>query len=179
MAKGDLKVVGGAAVTPVYKFASEDRTTSTHNATTKPGEPVEAGGTGNNFALLLIDGDPNQTSSNRFIGLAHNESTETSSADGYVDVEICIPMLTIIEGKATTATNVNTQAKFDAIQNDAITLDGIVAITGDTDTTPYTINEDEGDDPNDHGLVIVGGDFASGKLHVAVKPLVTLFGNNL
>lgn len=179
MAKGDLRVVGGSAVTPVYKFASEDRTTSTTLATAKPGEPVEANGTGNNFALIILSGEPVQAQSNRFIGLAHNESTETSSADGYVDVEVCIPMLTILEGNATTAANIDTQAKFDALQNDAITLDGIATIGLSTETTPYTIDENEGDDPNDHGLVIVGGDFLSGKLHVIVKPMVTLFGNNL
>ena len=179
MAANDLRVVGGAAVTPVFKFATDDRTTSTILATIKPGEPVEAGGTGNNFAILILTGEPVQASSTRFIGLAHNESTETSSADGYVDVECVVPMLTVIEGRATTAANVNTQAEFDAIQCDTITLDGITAIGNSTATTPYTIDEDEGDDPNDHGLVIVGGDINRGTLQVVVKPMVTLFGNNL
>ena len=176
---GDLRVVGGAAVTPVFKFASEDRDTSTTTVTIKAGDAVEAGGTGNNFALFLITGDPTQTSSNRFIGPAHNESTETATADGYVDVECVVPMLTVLEGNATTKANIDTAAEFDAIQNDTVALDGITAITGNPATTPYTIDEDEGDDPNDHGLVIVGGDIARGTLQVVVKPLVTLFGNNL
>lgn len=180
MALGDVKIVGGAASGNVFQYATQDRTASTINATIKAGEPVEAGDAGNNFAILLINGDPVQGSNNRMIGIAHEESDETSTVDGHVDVEHVIPMLTVFEARVTTPANVNTQAEFDAIQNDSVTFDGIAAITGNTDTTPYTIDENEGDDPNDHGLVIVGWDInRAANLQVVLKPLVSLFGNNL
>lgn len=179
MAKGDVTVVGNAAVTPTFTFASEDRTTSTTVATIKAGEPVEAAGTGNNFAYPIVNGDPVQAGSSRFIGPAAKESTETSAADGYVDVECVIPMLTILECRVSTPANVNTQAEWDAIQNDAVTFDA-AAINASRDTTPFTVDEDEGDDPNDHGLVLIGWDInRPAYLQFVVKPLVTLFGNNL
>lgn len=179
MAKNDIKIVGGVSG-GVFSWSTDDRTTSAMLATIKPGEPVEAGLTGNNFALLLITGEPVQASSTRFIGIAHKESTETSSAEGEVDIEHIVPMGTILEAKAATAANVNTLAEWRDLQGDAVTFDGIAAIGDSTETTPYTIDEDEGDDPNDHGLVMVG--WSSERptvIQFVVKPLVTLFGNNL
>src|SRR3990167_2846435 len=145
MAKSDIKVVGGLSG-GVFSWSTDDRTTSTHAAAIKPGEPLEAGLTGNNFALLLLTGEPVQASSTRFIGIAHSESTETASAEGEVEIEHIVPMCTVLEANA----------------------------------TPYTIDENEGDDPNDHGLVMVG--WSSERptvIQFVVKPMVTLFGNNL
>lgn len=178
MAKSDVRIVNGPSG-GVFQWAVEDRTTSTTVASIKPGEPVEAGGTGNNFALPIVDGEPVQAQSTRLIGIGASESTETSSADGYMLVEHVIPMATVLECRVNTAANVNTQAEFDAIQGDSITFDA-AAINASRDTTPYTIDENEGDDPNDHGLVVVGWDInRPAFLQVVVKPLVTLFGNNL
>lgn len=178
MAKLDVKVVGGPSG-GVFNWAVEDRTGTTTVASIKPGEPVEAGGTGNNFALPCVNGDPVQAGSSRMIGIGASESTETSSADGYMDVEHIIPMATVLECAVTTPANVNTRAEFDGIQGDTVCFDA-AAINASRDTTPFTIDEDEGDDPNDHGLVIVGWDERRPTvLRVVVKPLVTLFGNNL
>lgn len=182
MARGDITIVNGAAASNVFSWATDDRTTSTINATIKAGEPVEAGGTGNNFAILLINGEPNQTDTTRMIGIASADSNETSSADGEVDVHHIVPMATVLRCRAATPANVNTLAEWRALQGDTVTFDGITAITGDTDTTPYTIDENEGDDPNDHGLVMVGWDKSANTpafIQFVVKPLVTLFGNNL
>lgn len=179
MARGDVRVVGNAAVTPAFKFAVEDRTASTTVAVIQPGEPVEAGGTGNNFALPIVNGEPVQAQSTRFIGPGKTVSTETATLDGYMEVDCVIPMCTILECRVTTPANVDTQAEFDAIQNDTVCFDA-AAINASRDTTPFTIDEDEGDDPNDHGLVIIGWDInRPAFLQVVVKPLVTLFGNNL
>lgn len=179
MAKGDVRVVGNAAVSSVFKYAVEDRTTSTTVAVIQPGEPVHAAGTGNNFVQPIIDGEPVQAQSTRLVGIGASVSTETSSADGYMDVQHVIPMVTVLECRANTPGNVDTQAEFDAIQNDAVTFDA-AALNASRDTTPYTIDENEGDDPNDHGLVIIGWDIdRPAMIQVVVKPLVTLFGNNL
>ena len=180
MARGDIKVVGNAAITNTFNFAVDDRTASTILATIKPGEPVEAGGTGNNFAILILNGEPVQASSTRLIGPAATESTETSTVDGYVDVHCVVPMCTILECRVTTAANVNLRSEWDDLQGDTVTLDAIAALTDSTSTTPYTIDEDEGDDPNDHGCVMVGWDInRPAVVQFVVKPLVTLFGNNL
>lgn len=180
MAKGDIAVVGAIAVTPTFKFASEDRTTTSQLNTTKPGEPVRAAGTGNNSALRVLGDTPTQAASTRFIGIAANESTETSTVDGHVDVQVVIPMVTIMEARATTPANVDTLAEWDLLQCDTVCFDGIAAIGDSTDTTPYTIDENEGDDPNDHAFVMIGWDSQRPQfIQFVVKPLVTLFGNNL
>lgn len=179
MARGDVRVVGNKAITPTFKFAVEDRTVSTTVAVIQPGEVVEAGGTGNNFALPCVNGDPVQAGSSRFIGPGATVSTETATVDGYMDVECVIPMCTVLECRVSTPANVNTQAEWDAIQNDTVAFDA-AAINASRDTTPFTVDEDEGDDPNDHGLVLVGWDInRPAVVQFVVKPLVTLFGNNL
>ena len=181
MATNDVRVVGGAASGNVFSWEVDDRTASTINATIKPGEPVEAGGTGLNIAILLINGQPTVTGDpTRMIGIAHNESTETGTVNGEVNVEHIVPMLTVLEARMTTVGNVDTLAEWRLIQGDAVSFDAIAAITGDTGTTPYTVDEDEGDDPNDQGLVLVDWDpNRATRLAFVVKPLVTLFGNNL
>jgi hypothetical protein len=143
LAKSDIRIVGGLSG-GVFSWSTDDRDTSTHAAAIKPGEPLEAGLTGNNFAVLLITGEPVQASSTRFIGIAHSQSTETATVEGEVDIEHIVPMSTVLEAKATTAANVNTLAEWRDLQGDAVTFDGISAVTGDADATPYTIDEDEG-----------------------------------
>lgn len=178
MALGDVRIVN-ALTGGTYEWPVEDRNTTTTVATIKPGEPVEAGGTGNNFALPIVNGEPVQAQSTRLIGIGSSVSTETATADGYMNVEHVVPMLTVLECRVTTIANVDTRAEFDAIIGDTICFDA-AAINASRDTTPYTIDEDEGDDPNDHGLVVVGWDERRPAfLKVVVKPLVTLFGNNL
>jgi len=171
VSKGDLSIVGGMAVTPVLPFRVDDRTTSSASATHKPGEPLKQNNA--NFALLCATGDPEQ-GTDAFIGIAHNESTETSTADGAVDISVVIPFITRIRGKATTVANVDTDAERLGVDMDAVTFDLTAGV--------FTIDENEADDPNVHSLVIVPGadeDPTQGWIDVYVKPLGTLFGNAL
>lgn len=178
MARGDVRVVGGLSG-GVFNWSVDDRTTSTTVAVIQPGEPVHAAGTGNNFVEPIENGEPVQAQSTRMIGLAASVSTETSSADGYVDVEHIVPMSTVLECRVTTAANVNTRSEWDDLQGDTVTFDA-AALTASRDTTPFTVDEDEGDDPNDHGLVLIGWDInRPAFIQFVVKPMVTLFGNNL
>jgi len=172
MAKADISIVGGDAVTPRQNFYVDDRTTSSASATIKPGEPVklEDAAGGNNFALLLATGEPNVTSTTRFVGIAEDESDETSAADGSVNVAIVVPYITKLRCKAHTGTNINTVAKIKLLTGDAVTFD--------LTSSKFTVNEDEGDDPNDHGLVMVDFDIEKGLVDFYVKPLTTLLGNS-
>jgi hypothetical protein len=80
-------------------------------------------------------------------------------------------MVTVLRAKATTVANIDTAAKLLAIISDAITFDNTSNV--------ITIDENEGDDPNVHGLVVIGGNISKGTLDVVVKPLATIFGNNI
>lgn len=156
MSINDIKVLKSHYGVEIFNV--EDRTTSSQAATEKPGEPVKRGGTGGNFAALLADGDP-EGGTDIMLGIVKKESTETTTVAGVVEVEIVGPG-TMLEGKATSATNINTAAKLLAIQGDFVCFDVTAAV--------YTIDEDEGDDPNVHGLFIVTGDITKGTLRVLV-----------
>jgi len=172
MAKADISIVGGDAVTPRQNFYVNDRTTSSASATIKPGEPVklEDAVSGYNFALILATGEPNVTSSTRFVGIAEDESDETSTADGSVNVAIVVPFITKLRCKATTVANINTVAKVKLLWGHTVTFD--------LTSTVFTVDENEGDDPNDHGLVMVDFDIEKGLVDFYVKPITTLLGNS-
>jgi hypothetical protein len=167
MAKGDVKIVGGGASTAVLPFLTDDRTTSSQTETIKPGEPVTQDN--GNFVEIVVNGGP-VNSTGLFVGIAHNESTETSSAEGEVDVEVVVPFVTRMRANATTKANV-TAANLKTYKLDAVAFDNTANV--------ITIDEDEGDDPNEHGLVIVDGDVAKGTLDFYAKPLACLLGNNV
>lgn len=152
--KNDIKIIKNPG--EARRYNAEDRTTSSQTATMKPGEPVKGAGTGRNFVYLLADGDP-EVGTDIFIGIVAEESTETSTADGTVLVHTLLPN-TMLRGKATTAANINTAAKLLALKGDYVAFDLAAGV--------FTIDEDEGDDPNVHGLCIIDGDIVKGTLDV-------------
>ena len=180
MAKADLSIVGGEAATPVVPFRTDDRTTSTHLATIKPGEALCRVPTDGHFATFVLTGEPTYTTTaSAFIGIAENESNETSTAEGTVNISVVVPYITRLRGKASTPANMDTDAELKAFLMNAVKFDGIATVAGNTTTTPYTIDENDTDDQNDAGLVIVDGDTRRGTLDVYVKPLSTLFGRSV
>jgi len=180
MAKNDVQIVAGAQNTHVVNFPADDLDTSTLVANIKAGEPVKRVGTGGDFATLIITAEPTYTTTAAtFIGIAAAEATATDTVEGSVDINVVVPYITVLRCKATTPGNIDTAAKLQAFMFNATTFDGIAALTNNTVTTPYTIDEDETDNPNDAGLVIIGGDISKGTLDVLVKPLCTVFGNSV
>lgn len=171
MAYNDIKVVSGGY--GVKQFKTDDRTTSSETATLKPGDVVKRGGAGNNFATIVLTGDP-EIGTDILIGVVAKESTETSTADGVVDVEIVGPG-TVIRGKAATSTNMDTEAELLLLLNDYVAFDRSAANSGGT----LTIDEDEGDDPNVHGLLIVAGNTARGELDCFVHTSATIFSTTV
>jgi hypothetical protein len=125
------------------------------------GDAVKAAqGTGTNYVDLVLDGDPEEAT-DMFLGITRSGSTNTAAADGVVDVEIVGPG-TIIEGKANTAANVNTDAKLLGLLFDFVCFDRSAATAAGT----ITIDEDEGTDTDVHGLTILDGDIVKGTLLV-------------
>jgi len=162
MAKNDVKIVsqGGADSVVTRTYRVDDRTTSGLTVTIKPGEPVKQSADGGNFVIPILTGDP-EIGTDMMIGIAASESTETSTADGTVEVHMVIPGVTVMRAKATTAANIDTDDKLEALLNDCVTFD-------DTALT-YTVDEDEGNDNNGHGLIIIGGDIEAGTLDFVLK----------
>ena len=160
-------IIVGGSLGAVLPFLVDDRTTSSQTETIKPGNPVTQDNA--NFVEIVVTGGP-VNSTGLLVGLAQNESTETSSAEGEVDVEIVVPFITRMRAKATTAANV-TAANLKAYKLDAVAFDNTSNV--------ITIDEDEGDDPNEHGLVIVDGNTDKATLDFYAKPLACVFGNNV
>jgi len=163
MAKSDVQIVDGAGVpTPTRKFRVEAAATAI-----LVGEPVKIGGTGSNYVIPLADGDP-EVGTDRMVGIAASASNETASADGTVEVYMILPDSTVMRAKATTGTNIDTDAELLLLLNDSVTFD--------FSSSTYTIDENEGDDPNVHGLIIVDGDIANKTLDFIMKQGVGIGG---
>lgn len=157
MGYNDIKVLKNPG--PVVKFVTDDRGTTDQStgATIKPGEPIKKVIVSSRaYALNCATGDP-EGAVDQFLGVSNNESSETSSDDGYVEV-IMAKSDTILQGKATTTSNVNTAAKIDAFRGEQVCFT--------LSSTTYSINEDEGDDQDVHALMIVDGDPVNGTLDV-------------
>ena len=116
--------------------------------------------TGTNYASLVLTGDPEQ-GTDMFAGVSRSGSTATASADGVIDVELIGPG-TVIEGKASTVANIDTDAKLLLLLNDFVCFDRSAA----TAAGILTIDEDEGTDFDVHGLMILDGRITDGRLFV-------------
>lgn len=124
----------------------------------RAGDAVKIGGTGTNYAIPCLNGDPEQ-GTDIFLGVTKSDATNTASADGVVDVEIAVPG-TIMEAKATTAANVATAAALLGVLMDFVAFDR----SADTAAGVLTLDEDEGNDNDVHGMMILDGDITSALL---------------
>lgn len=126
-----------------------------------PGDCVIKGGTGSNYAGLLLDGMPTQ-GTDVWLGVTRSTGTNTAAVDGVIDVEL-IGTGTILEATANTPANVNTDALLLAVLNDFVNFDrsttGIAGV--------LTVDENEGDTMGTLSLCILDGDITTGRLRVA------------
>ena len=169
MAQNDIKVLKHPG--EVRQFVVEDRTTSAEGVAFYFGEGALKGAAEANYVSHLCTGEPT-IGAKEFIGITKGNSDETASADGTVDIYTIVPNQTVLRAKATTVANVNTEAKIYALTMDWVAFDVSTTTGGGTET----IDENEGDDPNVHGLQIIDGDIINGTLDVIVHSMVTTAG---
>lgn len=153
MAKGDISIVdtGGLNVVPTRTYKVQDRTSSSESRAMAAGDPIKKSG---NYALLCASGDPEQ-GTDTMLGIAAKASTETATADGEVEAYVCAPNV-VFRAKATTPANMDTASELLGLLNDSVTFD--------LSTNTFTVDENEGDDPDVHGLIIVGGNITDGTI---------------
>jgi len=163
MAKYDVQIVSGSKNCP----SVEENVASGAAASLKPGDAVKKNG---NYVVRIATGDP-EIGTDEGIGICLNESTDTTTADGKVNVMYPIPGETVMRCKATTAANLDTAAKLLGLKGDCVALD--------LTSTTITVDEDEGDDPNVHGLKIVGGDIDKGTIDFVLQSGVGLGGSSV
>lgn len=152
MAKNDIKIVNqsDALSGTIRTYKVDDRTTSS-DTQIFPGEPVKVSG---NFVAHVATAEP--TNAAPMLGIAVSESTETATADGEVQVFVPTPGVAVMRIDAHTPGNLAL-----GILNDCVTFD--------LTSTTYTINEDEGTDPNVHGLEILSYDADEGTVDFTIR----------
>lgn len=147
----DVAIVssGGKNNLPVRTFLTQA------NAGLKEGDVVKIGGTGNNFAIKITNGNP-EVGTDRVIGVVKEASTDTAAAAGTVEVYV-IDNRTVLRANASNAANLA-----NGILNDSVTFDvsggGVI-----------TLDEDEGDDPDVHGCIILGFNEQEGTVDFVIK----------
>lgn len=163
MAKNDVKIVKNPYNSlPTITCLVDDRTT-TSDTQIFAGEPVKIyGEQDGNYATHMATAEP-EIGTDITIGIAASDSTETSTAEGTVEVYLPLPGV-IYRCNAHTSSNLD-----DGIVFDCVTFD----LTG----TTYTINENEGSDENVHGLRIVDYDATNGTVDFTINPRGTILGD--
>lgn len=169
MAAGDIRILKHGYT--VQRF----RTEANVKLGAAAGDAMIVAGTGTNYADLLLDGMPTR-GTDVFIGVSHSGATNTAAADGVIDIEL-VGAGTILEGKATTAANINTDAKLLGILNDTTNFDRSAATAAGVltiDETNTTAKKS-----STLSLVILDGDIVKGKLKVAVTGGGIIGGSNV
>lgn len=160
MALNDVKIVRspyGSLTTET--FVVEDRTTSS-DTVMYAGEPVKIQGAGSNYVIHLATGDP-EIGTDIVAGITQAGSTETSSADGTVEVvPASLPGL-VYRCKAQTGSNLAAGVLYDTVAFDYA-------------STTYTIDENEGTDEDVHGLRMLTYDAVADTVDFIIKPAATM-----
>jgi hypothetical protein len=128
------------------------------------GSPTKVGTVGN--VVPMVDGDG--TTSQRFTGIAKNDSSDTATVAGIVAVYLPLPGL-IYECAAKTASLANTAALISALVYKRVKF-GLVS------STTWTIDTAQSD-ATTNGIVILGGDPNTSTIFFAVSPQITIFDN--
>ena len=155
MATGDIKVIKSHY--GVQRFRTEANVT----VGILPGDGVIKGGTGSNYAGLLLDGMPTQ-GTDVWLGVTKTTGTNTTAVDGVIDVEL-IGTGTVIQAASSTPANINTDAKLLLLLNDYVNFDRSAATVAGI----LTIDEDQGDAMGTLSLMILDADIVKGTIIAA------------
>ncbi len=156
MAKGDIRIKspGGLSDVPTRTYQVSKGATAIYT-----GEFVKFDGSAvvpTNMVIKLTDAD---TATITWLGLAASDSTQTTAANGTVDVYDNLPGI-VYEAKCKTVASCNTTAEIEALIGTRLLID----LTGTTFTideaaTPALVNQ----------LYVVGGDSVANTLWFKIR----------
>lgn len=164
MSRNDIRIVdiGGYNVAPTRKFLTEAAATAILQ-----GEPVKFKALGSRYVIPLADADGVIGTMTPIVGVAASDSTQTASADGFVEVYLPLPGI-VYEIKAKSTTAADTQSEIDAL-----TLDRAII---DLTSSAYTLDA-TGTDVATAPFVIVGGNPDRNSLYFTIRAGATFLGD--
>lgn len=123
------------------------------------GEPTKAGTSGN--VAIMVDADG--TTSQRFTGIAKQQSSDTVAAAGSVVLWLPLPGI-VYAAKSKSAAATDTQAEIDALFYKRVIFD-LTSSTWTVDTAAS--------DAATNGVIITGGDYRTSTVYFYMSPQVT------
>lgn len=126
---------------------------------------------GSPYGTPCVDGDHTLETDTAIYGLAAKDSTHTSIADGYVEVYIPLPGI-IYRGYATTAANIDTEAKLNLLLGDRVGID----VSATTSAGDWTIDENEGE-AQALSFQMVAGNYEKGTLDFIIRAGATFISD--
>lgn len=120
-----------------------------------PTSAVDAAAASPYLGTVQAMSDGNGTTSQRFTGIAKNDSTDTASAAGVVTLFLPLPGL-VYQGKAKTASTADTQAEVDALSGKRVVFDLAASTTWTIDAAAA--------DAVVNCVVIIGGNYRTQQL---------------
>ena len=168
MSTNDIKIRGtaGLAAVPTYVWQVDDRTTTSATTHIHQGEFAKQYATDSQYVVPLVDADLTVATDYLVVGLAKNESTETSTVNG--EVELYMPLPGIIYEIATLLTaSADTQAEIDALKGQGFVLDlASEKFTADIAAGSAATN----------GFKVVGGDYTRQVIYFVLVDSATFLG---
>ncbi len=135
MSAGNVTILVGAnsSTAPMKKYQTEAAATAILF-----GEPVKLKAAASQYVIPLADAEPVVGTTTAVLGIAATNSTQTSTADGFVYVFEALPgAVWLCAAKSSTA--IDTQSEYDALVNDPVLFDLTSGVyTVDTGATAST-----------------------------------------
>lgn len=155
MAANDISVLKGGLT--VQRFRTESNVTVGQ----REGDAIKGQiGTGTNYVGVCLDADPVQET-DVFFGVSIGSGTETTAVDGVIDVEL-VESGSVLQIKANTVGNVDTDAKLLLLLLDQVTFDR----SADTAAGVLTLDENLGTDTVTNGLMILDARISDGMMFI-------------
>lgn len=164
MSDNDIQIVdvGGHAGLPTYQW----QVASGAAASIGPGEPLKMSASASQYVVLQADADLTIGTDQPMPGVAANTSTDTTSADGVVQVWMPLPGV-IYRVRALTAGLADTASEINALIGEYDVID--------LTSSAFTLDTAAGSGAN-NAYLIVGGEATISSLHVMLRSDATVFG---
>jgi len=160
------------AHSPYDSIPTQDFQTDAAATIIEAGMLLKRTSAGSPYVTPCVTGDFTIATDTNIVGLAAKDSTHTATADGKVEVYAPLQGITY-RAYATTAANIDTEAKLLAIEGDRVDL----TVSATTSAGDWSINEDNGDTPA-LAFQVRGGNYSKGTVEFLIRDAATEYGDD-